>query len=141
MLDNPKHGWSRITIGDWSDRCSYLNDVPEELCTAVKESIRNRRGIAHFDAEGYEYTMIFDTGFNCVHIITNNEDGEWVYKTIECNISTLALELANDILVHIDSWAEWFDGDLYIDEPAKRYIDLSRDCLRLIEITKKGGIE
>lgn len=23
MLDAPKHGWSKIHIGAWSDRCSY----------------------------------------------------------------------------------------------------------------------
>lgn len=37
MLDAPKYGWNRITIGPWSDRCSYLNDVPLELLEAMKQ--------------------------------------------------------------------------------------------------------
>ena len=34
MLDAPKLGWSKIHIGAWSDRCSYLDDVPMKLLEA-----------------------------------------------------------------------------------------------------------
>ena len=34
MLDTPKYGWSHVSIGSWSDRCSYLDDVPMELLKA-----------------------------------------------------------------------------------------------------------
>ena len=34
MLDTPKLGWSKIHIGTWSDRCSYLDDVPMKLLEA-----------------------------------------------------------------------------------------------------------
>ena len=34
MLDTPKLGWSKIHIWTWSDRCSYLDDVPMKLLEA-----------------------------------------------------------------------------------------------------------
>ena len=139
MLDTPEHGWSHITIGDWSDRCSYLDNVPEKLCDALKEAIRGDFGIAHFDAEGYEYTLIFHTAFHCVHIITNDGDGEWKYRTIECNVRELAFELAEDLINHIDDWIAWLNRGHEVDteEKCKRCIDMTRDCLRLVEIAKR----
>ena len=61
MLSTPKYGWSTITIGNWSDRCSYIDDVPFMLLSAVDEVIRTRTTYSvKFDAEGYEYIIVFD---------------------------------------------------------------------------------
>ena len=37
MLKHDGAGWGHISIGDWSDRCSYLDDVPYALLDAVDE--------------------------------------------------------------------------------------------------------
>ena len=40
MLSTPNVGWSRITIGEWADRCSYLDDVPFMLLEAIAEAAK-----------------------------------------------------------------------------------------------------
>lgn len=106
MLTTPRHGWSEITIGDWHDRCSYLDDVPYELLKAVDMVIRTRRPhCAQFDAEGWEYTIVFDRYET--HIIHCDFEGEYRYYTIEISIKDLARELLSDIRKDLDSWAEW----------------------------------
>lgn len=137
MLDKPIHGWSRITIGSWSDRCSYIDDVLDKLCSALTNAITNQHGICYFDAEGYEYILVFDKGLKCVHILTHDENAEWKYQTVECPVDELALEFASDVIAHIDDWAEWFDSDLSLEKRCQRYVDISKDCLRLVEMVKR----
>lgn len=116
MLSKPKYGWSTITIGDWSDRCSYLTDVPFQLLEAMCDSCKNHKPAAEtFDAEGWDYTIIFD--WLEIHIIISKDSFE--LKTIEINRDELAKELVEDIRNNIDEWASWIDyGD--IDEKRKQ---------------------
>src|SRR5574344_1231695 len=106
MLSEPKYGWANISIGDWTDRCSYLTDVPFQLLEAMNESCKKHKPVAvEFDAEGWEYIIIFD--WFKTHIITENDNFE--LKTIEVNRDNLAKELVDDILRNIDEWSSWND--------------------------------
>ena len=31
MLENPKHGWVKVHLGDFCDRASYLTDVIDDI--------------------------------------------------------------------------------------------------------------
>lgn len=117
MLSKPKYGWSAITIGDWSDRCSYLTDVPFQLLEAMYDSCKNHKPTAAaFDAEGWDYTIVFD--WLETHIIISKDSFE--LKTIEINRDELAKELVEDIRNNIDEWASWIDyGDM--DEKGKQF--------------------
>ena len=126
MLTTPQYGWSEIIIGDWYDRCSYLDDVPYKLLEAV--DVVNRTGrpyCAKFDAEGYEYIIAFDV--HETHIIHCDFEGEYHYYTIEINIKDLARELLSDIRRDLDLWAEW-PFSVSEDEICERKKDLSAWC-------------
>lgn len=126
MLSTPQFGWSEITIGDWHDRCSYLDDVPFDLLKTVDAVIRTGRPhCTKFDVEGWEYIIVFD--MYETHILHFDVDGECHYYTMEIYIKDLARELLSDIRKDLDSWAEWLD---YASEYTicERKKDLSAWC-------------
>lgn len=138
MLSKPVHGWSDITIGDWSDRCSYIDDVPFMLLEAIEESCRVNKPVAvKFDAEGWDYIIVFDQ-FE-THIITTNPNdidtyfGNFDYHTIEVDRDELAKELISDIRKYIDHWTKW-DG--YCENAA--YVEeRKKDLLALCDVIEK----
>ena len=111
MLDTPKAGWSRIEIGNWSDRCSYLDDVPYRLLETVDVVVRTGRPCAvRFDAEGWEYTMVFDQSET--HILSDKTPDEspdviFTLTTIDIRIRDIAKELITDLRKDVDGWANW----------------------------------
>lgn len=126
MLKTPKYGWSEITIGNWYDRCSYLDDVPYRLLEAVDYTNRcGRPSSVKFDAEGWEYIIVFDTYET--HIICYNFEGEYNYYTIEINLKDLIRELLADIRRDIVAWSEW-GYDISEDEAEERKLDLGAWC-------------
>lgn len=139
MLSKPEHGWSRITIGDWSDRCSYIDDVPFELLGALETSCRVNQPVAvKFDAEGWDYIIVFDQ-FE-THIISTrvgifsfDDDCCYSYYTIEIDREELAKELIADIRKYIDYWTEW-DGYC---ENADYVEERKKDLLTLCDIVER----
>ena len=126
MLKTPKYGWSEITIGNWYDRCSYLDDVPYRLLEAVDYTNRcGRPSSVKFDAEGWEYIIVFDQ-FE-THIICYNFKGEYNYYTIEINLKDLIRELLADIRRDLKAWSEW-GYDISEDEAEERKLDLDAWC-------------
>lgn len=76
MLKEPKHGWSQITIGNWSDRCSYLDDVPFLLLEGMEGVCRTGNPVvAKFDAEGWEYLIVFDVYEDAVYGLHTKDAG------------------------------------------------------------------
>lgn len=131
MLSKPKYGWADITIGDWSDRCSYLTDVPFQLLEAMCRSCKNHEPVAaKFDAEGWEYTIIFD--WLETHIITEKDGFE--LKTVEINRDDLAKELVEDIRANVNEWASWDDyGDMTKEERFNRTFKLIKLCNEIMK--------
>lgn len=125
MLSKPKYGWSAITVGSWSDRCSYLDDVPTILLRSMINFFENKMFspvAIKFDAEGYEYTLVFDLGV--VHIITEQENG-YALCSEELDCKQLGKELISDILQEIDGWTKWLSYAHYSDaELAEREEEL-----------------
>lgn len=124
MLDKPRDGWSHITIGEWSERCSYIDDVPFMLLEALEQSCRTDKPVAvQFDAEGFEYIIVFD--WLETHIISD-KDGHWTYTTITADRDVLAHQLIVDILADLEDWAAW--GSITDDECNERMKDLAIMC-------------
>ena len=126
MLKTPWCGWSEIKIGDWHDRCSYLDDVPYRLLEAVDYTNRTGRPSAvKFDAEGGEYIIVFDE-FE-THIINYDFECQYHYYTIEINLKDLIKELIADIRRDLIAWSEWgYDINDY--EAEERKADLDAWC-------------
>ena len=137
MLSKPVHGWSEITIGDWSDRCSYIDDVPFMLLEAIEGSCRaNQPVAAKFDAEGWDYIIVFDQ-FE-THIISTaphslKAQDSYSYHTIEIDRDELAKELISDIRKYIDYWTKW-DGYC---ENADYVEECKKDLLVLCDVIEK----
>ena len=126
MLSKPEYGWSEITIGHWHDRCSYLDDVPYMLLDAVDYTNRTHRpSVVKFDAEGWEYIIVFD--MTNVHVNTCDFYGEYRYTTVDVNLCNLIRELVADIRRDLDAWAEWGDH-LSEYEINERKLDLAIFC-------------
>jgi hypothetical protein len=126
MLDTPKYGWCNIQIGEWYDRCSYLDDVPYRLLEAVDYSNRtNRPSSVKFDAEGWEYIIVFDAYET--HIICYDVEGGYKYYTIEINLKDLIRELLSDIRRDLKAWSEW-GYDISDYEIEERKYDLDAWC-------------
>lgn len=43
MLSKPQFGWTDITIGDWTGKLSYINDVPVVLLNAFYNVFSNQK--------------------------------------------------------------------------------------------------
>ena len=81
--------------------------------------------VHEFDAEGYEYTIVFGTVET--YIISNKDDGTFSLVVIETNIYELAKELTDDIRSNLDAWAKW-PGDISEDEISERKADFEVLC-------------
>ena len=121
MLDAPKLGWRKIHIGAWSDRCSYLDDVPMKLLEAFVRCFRESEPQSvRFDAEGYEYILVFDTYQTCV--ITSKDGNE--LTVLDVDYRTLAAECITDIRRDLDAWAAFMYSDANSEVLQKRKDDM-----------------
>lgn len=129
MLHNPKYGWAKIKIGNFEDRCSYVQNVPVQLLKALDHSVRTyEASVVSIDAEGYEYIIVFSQ-FNTHIIMEDAEVDQYSLKTINIGYRELARELIEDIRRDLDEWACWMDYDTMPEnEQAERAMDLVAMC-------------
>ncbi len=134
ILINPRYGWVTVKIGDWSDRASYLTNVPLDALDAFINSYnRWQPATIKFDAEGWEYIVVIDDYYT--YIIDYPHDGNFdaspVLTIVEIKKDDLAKELINDIQSNFYEWVSWsFD-----DDPEERieYQNLLNNKLRTLK--------
>ena len=115
MLSIPKHGWVNISIGDWSDRASYLTDVHIDILNALINLLQNRKvSSVYCDAEGWEYIIVFD--FYRVYIIEDKEEEPKLYH-FDMSVKDLAIEVYKDIKENLYAWSLW---DYIVENEEKR---------------------
>lgn len=109
MLSRPENGWTDITIGEWTDRASYVSDVQIDLLDCfIKVFKDNNSHCVSCDAEGWEYIIVID--LNAIHIIESKDTYEYYsYDFMENNttLKDVAKELYNDIKENLDAWSVW----------------------------------
>lgn len=106
MLSKPEHGWTDITIGTFTERASYLDDIPVICLKAMIVAYQNPSipFCVNFDAEGWEYTVV--SNWHETHVFTNKNDPEELFLfNVSC--SQLANELVKDIEDDLDGWVMW----------------------------------
>ena len=84
-----------------------------------------------FDAEGYEYIIVFD--WRETHIISNNSDVGFNYASVKVDIKTLAEELVNDIRNDLNEWVDF----AYRDLSDKERESLTNEFLRLCDLIER----
>lgn len=132
MLSIPKHGWVDISIGDWSNRASYLTDLPHDLMDALIAKLQNWvPTCVKCDAEGWEYIIVFDS--HEIHIIESKD--EYELSSFEKSIYEVAEEVYEDILKNLYEWSLWDfnieneDERVNNERKLKEKLNLLRDTL------------
>lgn len=109
MISRPENGWVDITIGDWTDRASYLTDVQIDFLDCLISVLENHTpSCFSCDAEGWEYTIVISE--NNIHIIEEKEDYEYyTYDFYDNNtgLKDIAKIIYEDINNNMDVWCTW----------------------------------
>ena len=109
MISNPKHGWCNFELGDFKGTPSYLTDVPVDLLNAFIDLHTKGSGVAWFDEEGTEFTLVL-TPYS-MFIIEEKEEPV-LHDFSEMNIKDLEKELIEDIEKGLNGWSEFItDND------------------------------
>lgn len=115
MLLKPKYGWSRLEIGNWSDRISYLDDAAFMLLeTIIKSYEEPAIQSVEFDAEGYEWKLVFDG--EKVTVITEKDETE--ITNLDVGRTDIAKGIIDDIRHDVRDWVNFVYWDL--DEAAQK---------------------
>lgn len=120
MISNPKHGWCDFMLSDEKDNLfvgtpSYLTNVPVDLLQAFLDYKTKGLGIAWFDEEGAEFTLVLNP--YSMYIIAENEHTELIDFS-KVKIDDLIKELIQDIESDLDKWS-MFDCDYNDEEKIK----------------------
>ena len=108
MLTKPDCGWTTVTLGNFTDRASYLTNVPDELLHALIYGIETYNPASvQFDAEGWDYTITFRPLET--YIVRIKEEPELF--VIDAGIYEIAREVLTDIERDLDAWMEWNTDD------------------------------
>jgi len=124
MLTTPLHGWTHIQFKNFSERASYLTDVPNDCLDAFIYALQtNKPAIVYFDAEGYDFHLV--SSFYRSYIIRDKEDNKVDIHVIEKGIIELAKELVYDIENDFDAWLNW---ECYDD--SEEYAETNKDVFK-----------
>ena len=112
MISNPKHGWCNFMLSDEKDNLfvgtpSYVTNVPVDLLQAFLDYKIKGQGIAWFNEEGTEFTLILNP--YSMFIITENEHTELIDFS-KVNIDNLIKELIQDIENDLIEWSMFYCG-------------------------------
>ena len=106
MFTKPVHGWTHIQFSNFSERASYLTDIPNDCLDAFIYALQtNNPAIIYFDAEGFDFHLV--SSYYRSYIIKDKEDNIVDTYVIEKGIIELAKELVNDIEKDFDEWLQW----------------------------------
>jgi hypothetical protein len=133
MFTKPKHGWTNLQFKDFSERASYLTDIPIECLDAFIYSLQNNSPVTiYFDAEGWDYYLV--SFYYKSYIVINKEQPKLII--IDKDHKKLAKELTEDIEKYLDGWVYWECYKDDEDEFKERRIELNRKLLELKELIK-----
>jgi len=105
MLTKPEDGWSNLQIEDFSERASYMTDIPNECLNVFINALQNNTpAVVFFDAEGWDFHLV--ASYYCSYIIVDKDDAKLF--TVKKNIYALAKELYDDINNNLDDWTNWY---------------------------------
>lgn len=102
MISNPKHGWCDFNLGTFYGTPSYLTNVPVDLLEAFRDYVYKGQGIAWFDEEGTEFTLVI-TPYS-LYVIEEKDD-TILHNFSEMKIEEVIKKTITDIEINLDKWA------------------------------------
>lgn len=126
MLSKPYAGWTKVTIGDFEGRASYMTDVPMDCLIAFINALEyNIPASVLFDEEGTEFTLVTST--DGTYVISEREESKLF--VINKRFSKLARELINDIEDNLEDWVLW-DYDYEFHNDSKGILNERRNIIK-----------
>lgn len=108
MISDPKHGWCNFKLSTFEGTPSYLTDVPIDILTAFIDYHTKGYGMAWFDEEGTEFTLVI-TPYSI--FIIEEKDKPILHDFSEVKIEDLEKELINDIESDLYGWQFFITDD------------------------------
>lgn len=108
MISNPNCGWYDFDLGTFHGTPSYLTDVPVDLLNAFIQYRSTGTGIAWFDEEGTEFTLVI-APYSL--FVIEEKDEPILHDFSEMNIDNLEKELVEDIERDLVGWSEFITSD------------------------------
>lgn len=108
MISNPKHGLSNFDLRVFHGTPSDLTDVPVDLLNAFIQYHTTGTGIAWFDEESTEFTLVI-TPYSL--FIIEEKDKPVLHDFSEIKINNLEKELIEDIEKDLIGWSEFITSD------------------------------
>jgi len=108
MISNPQHGWSNFDLRVFHGTPSYLTDVPVDLLNAFIQYHTTGTGVAWFDEEGAEFTLVI-TPYSL--FVIEEKDKPVLHDFSEIKINNLEKELIEDIEKDLIGWSEFITSD------------------------------
>ncbi len=108
MISSPKHGWCNFKLRTFEGTPSYLTDVPIDLLNAFIDYHVKGSGIAWFDEEGTEFSLVI-TPYSL--FIIEEKDKPILHDFSEMKIDNMEKELIKDIETDLEGWANFITDD------------------------------
>lgn len=108
MISNPKFGWCKFELGDFNGTPSYITDMPVDLLDAFIDYHTKGYGMAWFNEEGTEFTLVINP---YSLFIIEEKDNPVLHDFSEMKIDDLEKELILDIERDLDGWANFGPDD------------------------------
>lgn len=131
MISNPKHGWCDFMLSDGKDNLfvgtpSYVTNVPVDLLQAFLDYKTKGQGIAWFDEEGTEFTLVLNP--YSMFVIAENEHTELIDFS-KVKIDDLIKELIQDIESGLIEWSMFYCDCWHDEEEIKVNRELIRNLI------------
>lgn len=129
MISNPKHGWCDFKIEDDNNNVffgtpSYVTNVPVDLLQAFLDYKTKGQGMAWFDEEGTEFTLVLNP-YSMFVIAENEICNARLYKFNKININNLIKKSIQDIESDLIEWSMF-----YCDCDDEEEIKVNREHIR-----------
>ena len=133
MISSPNYEWCDFDLKSFHGSPSYLTDVPVDLLNAFIQYHTTGTGIAWFDEEGTEFTLVI-TPYSL--FVIEEKDKPVLHDFSEIKINNLEKELIEDIEKDLIGWSE------FITDNNREEVIIHRDEIRnkiamLKELTSK----
>lgn len=132
MIKNPKHGWCELELRTFHGVPSYLTDVPVDLLNAFIDYHTKGMGMAWFDEEGTEFTIVI-TPYSL--FIIEERDKIILHDFSEMKIENLEKELIADIEKDLIGWSEFITDD-DIEEVNEHRAIIRRAIIKLKDLMR-----
>lgn len=132
MIKNPKHGWCEFELRTFHGVPSYLTDVPVALLNAFIDYHTTGMGMAWFDEEGTEFTLVI-TPYSL--FIIEEREKPILHDFSEINIGNLEKELIADLERDLIGWSEFITDD-DIEEINEHRATIRRAIIKLKDLMR-----